>query len=130
MDLSSYKSLYLKSAREYHGNLVANVPSLSENTPTDVLEILHRSAHSLKGQALVMGYKNVGQLSKTLEFLFKGIINHTVSVNSEITEFIKSATDQLAVSFASIEQSNSEPDLSVLIQKGESLLPSPSSPTA
>ncbi len=84
-DQLKYKALYLQTAREYVKALEENLTKL--NTPDetkDIIDTLHRDAHSLKGQSEMMGYHAVGALSLLMENIFRTKVEKNLDLTPEI----------------------------------------------
>ena len=82
IDLGSYKSIYLKTAKEYVDKISISLDQLSSDVSNkDALNNLHIASHSLKSQSQVMGYNDIAQLSKSLE----EISNSALLANNPLT---------------------------------------------
>ena len=69
-DISSYKKLYLRTAKEYSDMLSNNYVRISLNAlDKEPLKNMYLSAHSLKSQSQAMGYVKIGRLSGMIEKL-------------------------------------------------------------
>lgn len=73
-DYAQYKPLFVQTAWDYMREMEHGMELLrSDASNQHVLEIMHISAHSLKGQSLVMGFAEFGETAHSLEKLFAGI---------------------------------------------------------
>jgi chemotaxis protein histidine kinase CheA len=109
IDLSSYKDLYIETAKEYIGKLHTAIQRLKKDAnDKDAIDIAHLCSHSLKSQSLMMGYHKTGELAHMLEQCFAGIQQKTIVLNYELLSTVQKACDELLNSVNYIEQSNSE----------------------
>lgn len=65
-DLSKYKDLYLKTAKEYLSKIDVSFESSSTN-PQQAVEDLYIDVHSLRGQSNTMGYIAAAKLCEPVE---------------------------------------------------------------
>lgn len=112
IDLSSYKNLYLETAKEFIASLKKNLETLSTDpiNKAAIYEIF-RSSHSLKSQNLAMGYIRTGQFCKVIEDYFHEINEGKISYKIEFQNILKDAIEKIEQSIKSIEQSDSELNL-------------------
>ena len=112
VDLSEYKQLYLKTATEYLHDLQSNLTLyIADQTNAGALEILHRSAHSLKSQSLVMGYMGTGLLSKELEYIYRAIKDKKLTMSDQLSAALAEAQQKLYDSIESIKTNDKEIEL-------------------
>lgn len=112
-DLNKYKQLYLKTAHDYLTLLKNGLRTFEpENLPADTLSEVHRAAHSLKGQSLVMGYTTTGLLCKKIEDILKQIKDGQLPVTKLLLAHLNMATIALEISLETIKKTNREKDLS------------------
>ncbi len=113
IDLHEYKKLYLQTSQELLKKIQDGVSALKEN-PTDMntLSEVHRAAHSLKSQSLVMGYTQIGLAGRILEALFLNIKDGKIEQNSELTTLVESALTAISTSLAGIREGHGEKNLS------------------
>jgi chemotaxis protein histidine kinase CheA len=70
-DKKKYKSLYLQTARQYVMELQKNIAFLKKGkTSREVIDTLHRAAHSLNSQSNMMSYESISMVASRLEKLF------------------------------------------------------------
>lgn len=121
MDLSKYKELYLSTAKEYVTTIENSLLALqSDPTQKEAIDSIHLSAHSLKSQSQVMGFTQTAEVCKRIEFIFKDIQNGTKIVSTDLLERLTKTVQALQQSLISIEQNNTETDLSqVLMEVGK-----------
>ncbi len=112
VDLTEYKGLYLKTASEYVIALQTNLEMyISDQQHAVVLEVLHRSAHSLKSQSLVMGYQSTGLLAKELEFIYRAMKEGKLIPSDTLSKALADAHQKLYDSLESIKTTDRETEL-------------------
>lgn len=75
-DLSSFKSLYLQTAKE-------NLQAIKSGLETGDIEAAYRNAHTLKSKSLVMGYQQIGDLAKSIEDALYDVKNKKTTLSQE-----------------------------------------------
>lgn len=109
IDLSSYKELYIKTAHEYleamHASMVLIIADLKNES---AIETIYRSAHSLKSQSLIMGYRNTASLNEFLELTFRNIKEGKITFTEKVLEEIKTALNKVEQSVQAIETLDKE----------------------
>jgi chemotaxis protein histidine kinase CheA len=112
-DLSEYLELYLKTAQEYITTLLSHLePYYQEQTNIQEIDLLHRSAHSLKSQSLVMGYESTGKLCMELEYIFRAIKDRTLQMDEKLYVEIEKALQYIYDSIEHIKNTKKELDIS------------------
>lgn len=109
VDLGNYKELYIKTAHEYIDAMHAGLMIVaSESNNSDAIETVYRSAHSLKSQSLLMGYKNTASLNEFIEHVFRNIKDGKVTITEKILLEVKTALEKIEDSVQSIDDLNKE----------------------
>ncbi|OGK22307.1 hypothetical protein A2866_05335 [Candidatus Roizmanbacteria bacterium RIFCSPHIGHO2_01_FULL_39_8] len=112
VDLSSYKSLFIKTAKEFIVNLRRNLSFLSQNTNNkEVIYEIFRSVHSIKGQCLMMGFPKTAELCKTVEDAFHTINDEKQAFSADMMAIFSDSVNSIEQSLLSIEKNNREIDL-------------------
>jgi two-component system chemotaxis sensor kinase CheA len=121
-NLSSYKDLYVKTAREFLTTAHAKLPAYAA-TPKDmaILDELIRSAHSVKGQSLTMGFVKTGNLALLLETVLRKLKEDAIQLSPELLALIGEAFNALTRSIDTVEAEDKEADLADTIKKFEAL---------
>ncbi|OGK16085.1 hypothetical protein A2774_01800 [Candidatus Roizmanbacteria bacterium RIFCSPHIGHO2_01_FULL_39_12c] len=122
-DLTTYKTLYLQTAREHLRDLKKDLTLLNQ-TPQDqhlVYEIF-RLFHSLKSQNYFMGFQNTGNFCKTLETYFRKIKDGFTAYHPAVSNIIIESIVQIENSLNMIEKNGLEKDLHFEISSFEKRL--------
>ncbi len=109
IDVSAYRELYIKTAHEYVEAMQASMVLMRANAANrEAIETMYRSAHSLKSQSLLMGYKNTASLNEFIEHTLRNIQEKNQYITEKILSEIKPALQKIEESVASIEMLNKE----------------------
>lgn len=119
-DLSSYKTLFIKTAREFLDLVEEQIKIFTQN-PADknAVETLIRGAHSIKGQARLMGYQKTGDLAEHLEKKLRSISEGSQAATASLTSAVTEGFSALRTSIDTIEKENKEADVTEEIRKLE-----------
>ncbi len=111
-DLSSFKPLYLKTARE-HIQTLKDVFLQLKTLPTDfgLLEKAYIASHSLRGESMAIGFMSTGSLCLILERIFHNLKEGTLMITPSLQGTLQEAVDKLEESIDCIEKENKEPVL-------------------
>ena len=121
-DLSSYKPLYLQTARNYIRDIRDAVGMLQQqNTDKDAIKKIYISAHSLKSQSILMGYNQVGNLCMKIELYFKPLKEQGGSVPQPVIEVLQKIVTEFTATMDTIESENKERDLSSISSAWETI---------
>lgn len=122
IDLSSYKKLYIQTAKEYVKTLAKSCRRLLENAnDSSALGDMYISSHSLRTQSEVMGYTKIATITGMLEKIIKKHLDGNGQISSKLLEVINDASKDLQVSLQYIEKEDKEKDLTTVFKKLESL---------
>ena len=107
--------IFLEEARDLIDSTAEALQSWSENIGNlDILRLLQRDLHTLKGGARLADIPAVGDLSHELENLFEGLTEQRLSVNDELSDLLFRCHDRLAGMVANLaagETPRPAPDL-------------------
>lgn len=113
-DVSVYKSLYIKTSKEYLNNFKKNIVQLLKNSEDkNPLEEAHRMIHSVKSESMAMGFTKTGNISRVLELYLYEVIQNKRSLSTDTLTVLLKTADLLIRSVVNIEQKNQELDLNI-----------------
>lgn len=96
--------IFLEEARDLINSTAEALQSWSEDTENlDILHLLQRDLHTLKGGARLADIPAVGDLAHELENLFEGLTEQRLSVNDELSDLLFRCHDRLAGMVDSME---------------------------
>lgn len=105
MDLNQYLSMFIDEANDHLQALNENMLEL-ENNPDDIgiVQIIFRSAHTLKGMSATMGFEDLASLTHQMENVLDMIRNHQLKMDEFIFDTLFRSLDSLEAMVADITQ--------------------------
>jgi len=122
VNISDYKELYLKTAKDYLDSLSKSCNKLADN-PLDkeALIQLHISSHSLRSQSQVMSYNNMSAITGAIEKIARSVLEGRKKITIELFPILKESVKALSLCLSQIEKENKEDDLEPIVKKLEML---------
>ena len=124
MDLNKYKELFVSGVRENLDSMADLAVSLEKepNNPEAIGEIF-RHAHSIKGMAATMGYKNMSSLSHKLESLLDRLRKGEAKFDRIVADVVLRTHSKLNEMLLAIEErSNDECPHTTVAEQIEALI--------
>ena len=128
MDTSQYLDIFIDETKEHLQSLNEHILVLEKEPENeDTINEIFRAAHSLKGMAATMGYKNMQRLAHDLENAFQEIRNGKMKAESKLVDILFRGIDALEQYLESIQTDGTEgsednqdiiDDLNALISAG------------
>lgn len=119
-DLSSYKKLYLQTAKENCDALLKSYVKISQNSlDKDALKDMYIRAHSLKSESQTMGYYKLAALSGMIEKITKNILDNKIQITESLMVIIKEAIENVQASLLNIEKEREEKNTDFISKKLE-----------
>jgi chemotaxis protein histidine kinase CheA len=118
-DKKKYKDLYLQTAKPYVKDL-QNIASYAD-TDSEKIDLIHRAAHSMGSQSLMMEYNSLGKLSRLIEKIFKSKKDEDYTITPETKVVLMKAVSRMNNSLAAIENDDNELDLSPEVNELQSV---------
>ncbi len=111
MDVSQYLEIFIDEAKEHLENLNTQIMNLEQDGENmDTINEIFRAAHSLKGMAGTMGFKNMQTLTHDMENVFSEVRNGNIKVSSEMVDVLFQCLDALDEYVTNIQQTADEGD--------------------
>lgn len=126
MDVSQYLDIFIDETNEHIQALSDNIMILEkEPENTDTINEIFRAAHSLKGMAGTMGFKNMQHLTHDMEDVFSEVRNGNIKVNSDMIDVLFQCLDAIEKYLENIKATSGEGDEEnqALIEKLNTFLP-------
>jgi len=115
INMEDYKREFLQEVKEYIDVLNQSFINVERGDKESLNEIF-RVAHTIKGMAGFMGYKNLEKLCHNLESILGRIREESMEVNEEIIDVMLSTVDTIEKIISKIESEDSdEMDISNLL---------------
>lgn len=125
-DLSQYLNVFLEETKEHLQMFTQAMIDLEEADAERAAEALNeafRAAHTVKGMAASMGFRNMEQLCHSTEDLMDELRSGSRSVTPEIIDLLLECSTKLEVLTSSIEETGSDDiDVSAVILELRSLM--------
>ncbi len=129
MDISQYLEVFIDESKEHLQTCNEQLLELEKNPSNlEIVNVIFRSAHTLKGMSATMGYEDLASLTHQMENVLDGIRNNKIKVTPAILDVVFKAVDYLEEMIFSIaDGGNGKKDVSdvvsslVRIENGESL---------
>ncbi|MBS1705587.1 MAG: chemotaxis protein CheA [Armatimonadetes bacterium] len=95
LDMSQYLDLFLQEAEEQLEILEQETLKLEADPSQERLQIIFRSAHTLKGSSRAMGFNNMAELTHEMENVLDQLRNDQLQLTTEIADALLSCLDNL-----------------------------------
>jgi two-component system, chemotaxis family, sensor kinase CheA len=103
LDNEQYKQLFIEEAREHIENLTKSMIILEKEPQNqEIVNMLFRSAHTLKGSSGMMGYKDFQELTHSMEDVFDGMRKGN-SPSSSVISVLLECVDALSSRLENIQ---------------------------
>jgi two-component system chemotaxis sensor kinase CheA len=102
-DMSQYLGIFLDEGREQLGLLEANILKMERGDHSaEILQILFRAAHTLKGSSRAMGFLTIGDLTHEMENVLDDLREGKLGVATPIVDALLDCLDALTALIASV----------------------------
>ena len=103
LDSDQYRQLFIEEAREHIDTLTRSLLALEKEPQNkDVVNMLFRSAHTLKGSSGMMGFKDFQELTHAMEDVFDGMRQGKPSTSTTISVLLE-CVDALSLRLKNIQ---------------------------
>lgn len=96
MDMNAYLSMFIDESNDHLQSLNENLLKL-EGSPEDIsiVQIIFRSAHTLKGMSATMGFEDLASLTHEMENVLDLVRNHKLAMDNFIFDTLFKGLDAL-----------------------------------
>lgn len=117
MELATYRKQFIKAARVRIGELERQLGEIRNDlTNHTVLNEMHISAHSLKGEAYAVGYQHIAELAFVIEKYLKQLIEKRKDFPIEKFPAFSYAIAMVSSAITRLEHENQEPELQDVVK--------------
>lgn len=119
MEMNQYLSIFIDEAGEHLQSLNENMLKL-EQAPEDIgiVQVIFRSAHTLKGMSATMGFEDLASLTHDMENVLDLVRNEKLKMNSVIFDTIFQCLDALEGMVQDVVNGgNGKADVSALVER-------------
>ena len=124
MELNQYLSMFIDESKDHLQAINENLLAL-EQSPEDIgiVQVIFRSAHTLKGMSATMGFEDLAKLTHEMENVLDLVRNNKLSMNSFIFDCLFKSTDALATMVNDIiEGGTGQADVSDIVKALKSIV--------
>ncbi|MEM1592606.1 MAG: chemotaxis protein CheA [Candidatus Bathyarchaeia archaeon] len=117
-NMDQYKQLFIEEAKEHIDNLTRGLLIVEKDPGNiDAINVLFRSAHTLKGSSAMMGFKDIAELTHKMEDVLDGI-RKSGRVSSELVNILLECVDALTCRLDKLQNGiDEEIDIASLMEK-------------
>lgn len=108
VDLQKYQALYFQETDLF-------LAQMHEVLDKKDITTLHRLSHSMKGRSIMMGYPQLGNMGKALEFYFRDIKESKKPMPINLSGVIEPLLNQIKTSLEDIRIGKPEHDMTSFI---------------
>ncbi|MFO7710395.1 MAG: Hpt domain-containing protein [Candidatus Woesearchaeota archaeon] len=98
-----YLDIFLEETQES----IDTLNRMDELIASKDYDVLRRTAHTIKGNAALLGFNQLSELSKCIEFTFKKIINNKI-MPDDVSELLKKSVKKVEEETAYIRENKKE----------------------
>ncbi len=124
MELNQYLSMFIDESKDHLQAINENLLAL-EQSPEDIgiVQVIFRSAHTLKGMSATMGFEDLAKLTHEMENVLDLVRNNKLSMNSFIFDCLFKSTDALETMVNDIiEGGTGQADVSDIVKSLKSIV--------
>jgi two-component system chemotaxis sensor kinase CheA len=104
MDMSQYRDLFISEAREYLRGISGLIVDLEKDSgDRDKIDALFRAAHSIKGMAASMDYRQISELAHKLEDLMARVRKGSIPFDRGVADLLLEGGDLIEAMIADVE---------------------------
>lgn len=109
MDMNQYMEMFIEESREHLQAINDHLLELEQSPQSlDIVNVVFRSAHTLKGMAATMGFENMAHLTHEMENGLDLMRNGKLDVTSDVMDVLFRCVDNLEGQLAAIIDSGSD----------------------
>jgi two-component system, chemotaxis family, sensor kinase CheA len=124
LELNQYLSMFIDESKDHLQAINENLLAL-EQSPEDIgiVQVIFRSAHTLKGMSATMGFEDLAKLTHEMENVLDLVRNNKLSMNSFIFDCLFKSTDALETMVNDIiEGGTGQADVSDIVKALKSIV--------
>lgn len=124
MDMNQYLSMFIDESNDHLQSLNENMLALEQH-PDDIsiVQVIFRSAHTLKGMAATMGFEDLSSLTHQMENVLDLVRNDKLKMQEEIFDTLFQSLDALQLMVQDITQGGEgKADVSSIVSSLQSIV--------
>ncbi|HEY6838745.1 MAG TPA: chemotaxis protein CheA [Geobacteraceae bacterium] len=109
MDMSQYRDLFISESREYLRTINSLIVDLENDAgDREKIDSLFRAAHSIKGMAASMEYRDISELAHKLEDLMSRVRSGDIGFGRSVADLLLEGADLLEAMIADVAAGSGE----------------------
>ncbi|KEO82952.1 chemotaxis protein CheA [Tumebacillus flagellatus] len=114
MDMNQYLDMFIEESKEHLQAINENLLALEQNPQSlDIVNVIFRSAHTLKGMAATMGFEQMAHLTHDMENGLDLMRNGKLAVTQEVMDVLFSCVDVLETQLHQIIETGTDAGVNV-----------------
>jgi two-component system, chemotaxis family, sensor kinase CheA len=114
MDMNQYLSMFIDESREHLQSLNDQLLILEQSPDSiETIQVIFRSAHTLKGMAATMGFENMAHLTHEMENALDLMRNGKLTVTTEVMDVLFHCVDLLEAQLTAIIEQGSDQGIDI-----------------
>lgn len=114
MDMNQYLDMFIEESKEHLQAINENLLALEQNPQSlDIVNVIFRSAHTLKGMAATMGFENMAHLTHDMENALDLMRNGKLAVTQAVMDVLFSCVDVLETQLNQIIETGTDAGVEV-----------------
>ncbi len=98
MEMNQYLAMFIEESKDHLQSLNENLLKLeNKSDDIEVVQVIFRSAHTLKGMSATMGYQDIASLTHEMENVLDLVRNNKLAMNGGIFDALFKSTDYLEI---------------------------------
>lgn len=125
MDMNQYLDMFIEESKEHLQAINENLLALEQSPQSlDIVNVVFRSAHTLKGMAATMGFEKMAHLTHEMENGLDLMRNGILAVNGDVMDVLFSCVDLLEGQLTQIIEvgNDSSVDIELTVEKLKALV--------
>ena len=125
MDMNQYLDMFIEESKEHLQAINENLLALEQNPQSlEIVNVVFRSAHTLKGMAATMGFEKMAHLTHEMENALDLMRNSKLAVTSDVMDILFSCVDILEAQVSQIIEvgTDSATDIHLAVERLKALV--------
>ena len=125
MDMNQYLDMFIEESKEHLQAVNESLLALEQNPQSlEIVNIVFRSAHTLKGMAATMGFEKMAHLTHEMENALDLMRNNKLAVTSDVMDILFSCVDILESQVSQIIEvgTDSATDIALAVERLKALV--------
>ncbi|BCJ85282.1 chemotaxis protein CheA [Effusibacillus dendaii] len=113
MDMNQYMEMFIEESKEHLQAINENLLELEQAPSSEIVNVVFRSAHTLKGMAATMGFEKMAHLTHEMENALDLMRNDKLPVTEDVMNVLFRCVDLLETQLADIIETGADSTASI-----------------